>query len=310
MHHFQIAGDSGCEAVPGLRFLLARQRYRAPAHFHAIRRSFGIQHRAANFKSDPAPQILQLRLELARQGLRFRHFAAHFAALENGNVQADRRRIGSMRAGRAPPDGAVIAVEVQRRQTPGVSRFSRQLRRLHAGGQTPVVQPRLISLLQRLFDRDWRRRLVSDLIGQADGLTVRQTDGPRQPQLLLLVVIAKSDQPLPLRLQLDLRPQNVDGRNRARLLEIDSLVVQRFRRRHLRFGRLDPAGRGDSLQIQAGHNQDQDFPRVPGLQLLGPAGPRAGFCLVDGSQVENGLRHLGANVEKAKRTHDRTNARE
>jgi hypothetical protein len=64
-------------------------------------------------------------------------------------------------------------------------------------------------------------------------LPIRQTDRSSQAQLLLIEFIAKKNEPLLLRLKLNLSPQHINRGHNTLLLVVHRLVVDGFGTRHL-----------------------------------------------------------------------------
>jgi hypothetical protein len=92
-----------------------------------------------------------------------------------------------------------------------------------------IVGARGIRLLQGFIEGRSRKRLIHNLRGYIERLTRRESDRPRQDQLLFSQTVPSDDQFLFARLKLNIGPQYVNRSRKPCVLLVGRLVEERFR---------------------------------------------------------------------------------
>ena len=87
LHHFDIVGNAGDEAVARLVERLAGQIDIAFCHFHLFGGGLQIENRVAHVLIDLPAQIFELIAVVGQRRVGFQRVRMDFPALENGNFQ-------------------------------------------------------------------------------------------------------------------------------------------------------------------------------------------------------------------------------
>ena len=203
------------------------------------------------------------------------------------------------------PDGAVVGVDVQRRQQLGAGGAARRFRRSEPIARREEVGARVVGARQRVLDRQVVERRERHLVGQRELLPRRQADGPRQLQLRLLEVVLRDDEALALVLDLDLGAQDVDAGDQPRGLEVGRLLEERLRGVLLRVRDVDPARGGHRFEVEIDRDQHDEVARRLDAARLGALVERGGAVVVERAQVDDRLREADPRVEDVERSDDR-----
>ena len=158
LHHLDVVGHPGSEAVLRLLQLLAGEGAGALGHADALLRRLQVEEHRLHLVVDPGPDVREAGPLLLLPGLGLAHAGLDAPSLEERHPERGPDREGGAGAGDVVPDGAVVPAHREGRQPLALRRLAQRLRRVDPGLGGLEVGPAGPRALDRLLDgqRDGR----------------------------------------------------------------------------------------------------------------------------------------------------------
>src|SRR6266513_1742854 len=152
LHHFQVVGYSGGEAVLRLGKCLLRQINGAAGHFYLFGSRVKIKQSGAYLIVDTATKITKLRTSLLQLGIRLEDVTVNPVAGEDRNRDAAIHLPGTVGLARVDPDISEIRIHIDAGITSRRGRLARQFRRSYLSQRCLIVGARSVGTLQICVD--------------------------------------------------------------------------------------------------------------------------------------------------------------